>query len=91
VNVWPAERWAELTTAAGLRVERAEPHVSPGATVAFELLLPAALASRAWRAAFGRRPPHPAPLVRACERVFAPLVRGKSADGSNLLIVARRA
>ena len=90
VNVWPADRWLEMTRAAGFGLEQVAATVSPGATIAFEVLLPAAFASRLWRVATGKRPPHPAPFVRAAERVLRPLVMQDSAGGSNLFVVARK-
>lgn len=90
VNIWPAERWLEIVRDAGFTIERSSMMMAPRGTAAFELLLPAALASRAWRKVTGRRPPHPAFAVRAASRAMLPLVTDRPADGSNLLVVARR-
>jgi SAM-dependent methyltransferase len=90
VNIWPASRWVTSTRDAGMDVLDCRPILAPRATMAFEILLPAALASRAWRNLTGKRPPHPAFIVRAVERVFRGLVLEESDRGSNLLIVARR-
>lgn len=90
VNVWPAERWTSLAAGAGLRVEEARAHVSPGATMAFELLLPAAFASRMFKRATGRRIPHPDVALRVVTPLARRLVSGASARGSNLLVVARK-
>jgi SAM-dependent methyltransferase len=90
VNIWPAEQWAAATRDAGLDITECRPLFAPRATVAFETLLPAALASRAWRKLAGKRPPHPELVVRAVERLLRPLVLEESGRGSNLLVVARR-
>ena len=90
VNVWPAGRWAAMAEGAGLRVETQRTHLSPAATKAFELLLPAALASRMVKRVTGRRLPHPAVAVRAVEPLARRFVAGESASGSNLLVVARK-
>ena len=90
VNIWPAARWVDATTDAGLVVERQAATVSPTATMAFESLLPAAFANRLFRMATGRRPPHPAMFVWAAERVLRGTVMKHSPDGSNLFVVARK-
>lgn len=90
VNIWPRERWTEATEAAGLKIERATPTVSPGATRAFEALLPAAFANRIWRQATGNRPPHPEAFVNAAVRLLRPLAMQHSESGSNLFVVARK-
>ncbi len=90
VNIWPAERWLNAAREAGFTIERTSSMIAPRGTAAFELLLPAALASRAWRKVTGHRPPHPAFVVGAAAKVMLPLVTERPADGSNLLVVARR-
>jgi SAM-dependent methyltransferase len=90
VNVWPADRWISLTRDAGLEIVECRTIMSPRATRTFEFLLPAALASRAWRNVFGARPPHPAFVVRALTRAFRPLLLDETERGSNLLVVARK-
>jgi SAM-dependent methyltransferase len=90
VNVWPADHWTALVRDAGMRVERSTTFIGPGATRAFEALLPAAFASRLFRKAFGRRPPHPEPLVALAQGGLRRFIGGESADGSNLLVVARK-
>ena len=74
VNIWPADRWIGATRDAGLDVVESRCIFSPRATAAFELLLPAALASRGWRHLTGSRPPHPEFFVKAVERAFRGLV-----------------
>jgi SAM-dependent methyltransferase len=90
VNVWPPERWVALAEGAGLRIERQQAHVSPGAAMAFEILLPAAFASRMVKRVTGRRIPHPGVAVRAIEPLVRRLVAEESRSGSNLLVVARK-
>jgi SAM-dependent methyltransferase len=90
VNIWPAERWDEITRAGGLVVDRVQPLFSPRATIAFETLMPAAFASRLWRQALGRRPPHPAPFIWAARRALLPLLQQESSRGSNLLVIAHK-
>jgi hypothetical protein len=90
VNIWPPSHWAGLTEAAGLRVERIEQFLSPSATACYELLLPLALASRAWRVAFGRRPPHPALLRSIVAGPMRSLIAAPSSRGSNILVVAKK-
>jgi len=90
VNVWPAERWISLVEGAGLRVEETRTHISPAATMAFELLLPAAYASRKFKDVTGRRIPHPDLAVRAIEPLARRLVTPEADGGSNLLVVARK-
>jgi SAM-dependent methyltransferase len=90
VNVWPAVRWIALASSSGLVVEQARPILSPGATKLFEALLPAALASRAWRRVTGTRPPHPEALMRMAERRMRPYVIHESPKASNLFVVARK-
>jgi hypothetical protein len=90
VNIWPPSRWVDLTEASGLRVERMQHLLSPSATACYELLLPLALASRAWRVAFGRRPPHPAALRRLVAGPMRSLITQPSRRGSNILIVAKK-
>jgi SAM-dependent methyltransferase len=91
VNVWPPERWLALTESSGLQIEHSRTITSPGATRLFELLLPAAFASRVYRKAFGRRPPHPGFFVRAVARGLSTTVTEPTERGSNLLVVARKA
>lgn len=90
VNVWPADRWLEMTRGAGFSIERSAATISPRATMAFEALLPAAFVNRLWRVVTGKRPPHPELFVRAAERALRPLVMQDSAGGSNLFVVARK-
>jgi hypothetical protein len=91
VNVWPVTKWTQIVASAGMAVERAEFILSPSATKWFEVLLPAAYASRVWRRVIGQRPPHPEVLVRVAERRLLPLITQESVAGSNLFIVARKA
>jgi SAM-dependent methyltransferase len=90
VNIWPLERWTEITRASGLDVVHTQPVLSPRATRVFETLLPLALASRAWRVALGKRPPHPRRIMNVFARAFRPLLLDDSPEGSNFLVVARK-
>lgn len=90
INVWPADVWERTIADAGLTVEHSEMLLSPRATMAFETLLPAALANRLWRRVLGSRPPHPAPLRALARRAFEPLIDDASDRGSNLFLVARK-
>jgi hypothetical protein len=58
--------------------------------MAFEALLPAAYANRIWRRVTGKRPPHPAPMRRAAERLLLPLVLRADPQGSNLFVVSQK-
>ena len=90
VNLLTEEEWVRLVEQAGLQVTLQRAIVSPTVTGLFDFAAVAALPRRAWRIIFRRRLLRPAPLVSFWERRLLSYVDEETAEGSNILLVARK-